>query len=327
MQKSNNDEDRIYDDPRKVVAAALVEAGEKNADVVYVSCDSSLGASGDPFRKRFPERHFEFGIAEAGAMGQAAGLSISGKIPFITAYLPFITYRCFEQIRDDVCKTNLNVNIMGNNCGFSVGPLGPTHTVLEDVTVMRSIPNLTIIAPADGPQYHAAVLAAVEIDGPVFLRIHRQKTPRIYKEGYKLVPGRADVLKEGSDITLISTSSMVSKTLEAAEILAGTGIDAEVINMYSLKPVDHDTILNSAEKTKKVITIEEHTIIGGLGGIVSEVLAQNCTARLAMIGIRDQFAVVGDYNQLLDYYGLTPEKLAPGIEELANKFHTSPRFT
>ena len=192
---------------------------------------------------------------------------------------------------------------------------------------MSRIGHFPSIAPADGPQYHAAVLAGVQIDGPVFLRIHRQKTPRIYEEGYKLVPGRADILKVGIDITLISTSSMVSKTLEAAEILAGTGIDAEVINMHSLKPVDHDTILNSAEKTKKVITIEEHTIIGGLGGIVSEVLAQNCTAKLAMIGIRDQFAVMGDYNQLLDYYGLTPEKLAPGIEELANKFHTSPRFT
>ena len=311
---------KIYDDPRKIIASALVEAGDMNENVVYVSCDSSMGASGGAFKNKYPERHFEFGIAEAAAMGQAAGLSISGKVPFITAYLPFITYRCFEQIRDDVCKTSLNVNIMGNNCGFSVGPLGPTHTVLEDVTVMRSIPNLTIFAPADGSQYRAAILAAVRLEGPVYIRVHRNKTPRLYDMGCKLVPGKADILKKGSDLTLISTSSMVNKTLEAAEILAGNGIDAEVINMYSLKPVDHDTILNSAEKTKKVITVEEHTIIGGLGGIVSEVLAQNCIAKLAMIGIEDQFAVVGDYNQLLDYYGLTPEKLVPRIKELANKF-------
>jgi len=309
----------VYDDPRKIIAAALVEAGDINEDVIYVSCDSSLGASGDPFRKKYPERHFEFGIAEAAAMGQAAGLSISGKVAFITAYLPFVTYRCFEQIRDDVCKTKLNVNIIGNNCGFSVGSLGPTHTVLEDISVMRSIPNLIILSPSDGPQYRAAVFAAIDIENPVYIRVHRNKTPRLYNMDYKLVPGKADILKEGSDLTLISTSSMVNKTIEAAEILKEKGIDAEVINMYCLKPVDSNTIINSAEKTKKVITIEEHTIIGGLGGIVSEVLAQNSTAKLAMIGIKDLFAVVGDYQQLLDYYGLTSEKLVSRIEELAIK--------
>ena len=314
MQKSNNEV--IYDDPRKVVASALLEAGTADPDVIFISCDSSLGASGDPFRQKFPERHFEFGIAEAGAMGQAAGLSISGKVPFITAYMPFITYRCFEQIRDDVCKTNLNVNIMGNNCGLSVGTLGPTHVVLEDVSVMRAIPNITILAPADGPQYSAAILKAAQIDGPVFLRIHRQKTPRIYNEKCIVEPGKADVLKKGTDITLISTSSLVSNTLDAAERLKDTGIDAEVINAYSLKPIDKDTILGSAAKTKKVITIEEHTVMGGLGGIVAELLAKECTATLDMIGIEDQFAVVGDYGELLDYYGLTAQKLADRIEKL-----------
>jgi len=317
MKKSNKK--IIYDDPRKVVASALVEAGEADPDIVFISCDSSLGASGDPFRQKFPARHFEFGIAEAGAMGQAAGLSISGKKPFITAYMPFITYRCFEQIRDDVAKTNLNVNIMGNNCGLSVGTLGPTHVVLEDVAVMRAIPNMTIFSPADGPQYHAAILKAAQIDGPVFLRVHRQKTPRIYKEGCKVEPGKVDVLKEGSDVTLISTSSLVSNTLEAAEMLKGVGIDAEVINAYSLKPIDKDTILGSASKTKKVITIEEHTIMGGLGGITAELLAKECTATLDMIGIEDQFAVVGDYRDLLDYYGLTAEKLADRVKKLTEK--------
>ncbi len=317
MQRSNNE--TIYDDPRKVVAAALLEVGDVNPDVVYISCDSSLGASGDPFRKKFPERHFEFGIAEAGAMGQAAGLSISGKVPFITAYMPFITYRCFEQIRDDVCKTNLNVNIMGNNCGLSVGTLGPTHVIIEDVTVMRSIPNLTILAPADGPQYRSAVLKAAEIDGPVFLRVHRQKTPRIYNEGIQVEPGKADILRKGSDVTLVSTSSLIANTLEAAEILAGRGIDAEVLNAYSIKPVDNVTILCSAEKTKRVVTIEEHTVMGGLGGIVAELLARECSAALDMIGIEDQFTVVGDYSELIEYYGLTGKILAERVEKLARK--------
>ena len=311
--------DRVYDDPRKIIASALLEVGDMNKDVVYISCDSSLGASGDPFRKKYPERHFEFGIAEAAAMGQAAGLSVSGKVPLITAYLPFITYRCFEQIRDDVCKTKLNVNILGNNCGFSVGPLGPTHVVLEDVSVMRAIPNLIIFSPSDGPQYRAAILAAADIESPVYIRVHRNKTPRLYNQKCRLLPGKADILKEGSDLTLISTSSMVNIILDVAEVLKGKGVDAEVINMYCLKPVDSDTILNSAEKTRKVITIEEHTIVGGLGGIVSEVLAQNSNARLKMIGIEDQFAVVGDYNQLIDYYGFTPDKLIPRIEELGKK--------
>lgn len=320
MQKSNNKADIIYDDPRKVVAGALVETGDKNSDVIFVSCDSSLGASGDPFRQKFGERHFEFGIAEAGAMGQAAGLAVSGKVPFITAYMPFITYRCFEQIRDDVCKTKLNVNILGNNCGLSVGTLGPTHTIIEDVTVMRSIPNITILAPADGPQYRAAILKAAEVDGPVFVRIHRQKTPRLYKEGYEMTIGKADILRTGKDITLISTSSMISKTMEAADALAGQGIDAEVINAYCLKPIDSETILSSASKTKKVITIEEHTTMGGLGGIVAELLVKDCTAKLEMIGIQDQFAVVGTYDELLDYYGFTPEKLVKRIGEFISSF-------
>lgn len=312
-------EDKAYDDPRKIIASTLVEAGEINKDVVYISCDSSLGASGDPFRKKYPERHFEFGIAEAAAMGQAAGLSISGKIPFITAYLPFITFRCFEQIRDDVCKTKLNVNILGNNCGFSVGPLGPTHVVLEDVSVMRAIPNLTIFAPADGPQYRAAILAAVDIDSPVYIRVHRVKTRRLYGHDCKITPGKADILKKGNDLTLISTSSMVNTAIDTAMLLEEKGINAEVINMYCLKPVDKDTILNSAGKTKKVVTLEEHTIIGGLGGIVSEILAKSCDAKLEMIGIDDQFAVVGEYKQLIEYYNLTPEKLARRIMDIIKR--------
>lgn len=310
---------KLFDDPRKIIASALVEAGAIDENVLYISCDSSLGASGGPFNEKYPNRHFEFGIAEAGAMGQAAGLSISGKVPFIAAYLPFITYRCFEQIRDDVCKTKLNVNIMGNNCGLSVGPLGPTHVVLEDVAVMRSIPNLTIFAPADGPQYRAAILKAAQLDSPVYLRIHRYKTPRLYDMECTISPGKADILKEGDDLTLISTSSMVNKALEAAKILERKGIDAEVVNAYCLKPIDKDAILNSAVKTKRVITIEEHTVVGGLGGIVAEIIAQNCDAKLDMIGIPDQFTVVGEYDQLINHYGLSVDSLVDKIEKIVNR--------
>jgi len=309
INKNNN----IFDDPRKVIASALVELGKINKNITYISCDSSLGASGDPFRKSFPERHFEFGIQEASSMGTAAGMAISGKIPFITAYVPFITYRCFEQIRDDVCKTNLNVNIMGNNCGLSVSSLGPTHVILEDAAVLKALPNITIISPADGPEYKQAILAAAQLNSPVYLRIHRKKTKRLNSEGYKFKIGKGSILREGSDVTVIANSTMVAKSLEAAEILQREKIDAEVINMHTLKPIDSDVILKSSSKTKKVVTVEEHSIVGGLGSSVSDVLIKDNPVKLKMIGIEDKFAIVGQYDELLDYYGLTGPKIASTI--------------
>jgi transketolase len=310
----------VYDDARKFFANALADLGEKNSDVLYISCDSSLGASGAEFNKRFPDRHFEFGIAEQNAMGEAAGFAISGKIPFIAAYLPFVAYRCFEQVRDDVCKTNLNVNIMGNNCGFSVSALGATHTVLEDISVMRSLPNLTIFSPCDGPEYYQAVFAAAEINGPVFIRVHRVKAKRVHKDNFKFEPGKGEILRQGSDITLITCSSMVANTLDAADILSVKGIDAEVVNITTLKPIDRQLIRQSSHKTKKVVTVEEHSIVGGLGGAVAEVLVADNPVRMKMIGINDLFAVVGDYNELIDYYGLSPEKIAGSIIDFLKTF-------
>lgn len=308
----------VYDDPRKVIASALVELGENNSNITYISCDSSMGASGDPFRRKFPDRHFEFGIAEQSSMGAAAGMATTGKVPFITAYVPFITLRCFEQIRDDICKTNLNVNIIGNNCGFSVSGLGPTHTVLEDAAILKVLPNITIISPADGPEYREAVIAAADIDGPVYIRAHRQKAERLNQEDYKISIGKGVMLKKGKDITIISNSTMITQSLKAAEILTGNGIDAEVINMHTLKPIDSDIILESSGKTKKVVTVEEHSIIGGLGSSVADVLIKNNPVKMEMIGINDRFAIVGKYDELLDYYGLIPEKITERIKNFIN---------
>lgn len=308
----------IYDDPRKIIASALVELGKINKNVTYISCDSSLGASGDPFRQNFPDRHFEFGIQEQSSMGTAAGMATTGKIPFIATYVPFITFRCFEQIRDDICKTNLNVNIIGNNCGLSVSSLGPTHTVLEDAAVLRALPNITIISPADGPEYKEAVFAAVQIDGPVYIRVHREKAKRLNPENYKIKVGKGVVMKKGSDVTIISNSTMVLKSLEAAEILDEKGISAEVINMHTLKPADNNIILKSSAKTKNVVTVEEHTVVGGLGSTVSDVLIRNNPVKLKMIGINDRFAIVGKYDELLNYYGLTPEKISISILNFIN---------
>lgn len=308
----------IYDNPRNIIASTLVELGESNKDVVYISCDSSLGASGGSFKENFPNRHFEFGLQEQSSMGTAAGMATMGKIPFIAAYVPFITYRCFEQIRDDICKTNLNVNVIGNNCGLSVCTLGPTHTVLEDVAVLRAIPNITIISPADGPEYREAIFAAAQIKGPVYIRVHREKAKRLNPEDYKFETVKGVILKKGSDVTIISNSTMVLKSLETAEILDKKGVSAEVINMHTLKPVDSKIILESSTKTKRVVTIEEHTIIGGLGSIVSDVLIRNNPVRLKMIGINDEFAIVGKYDELLNYYGLTAEKISVSIFNFIN---------
>jgi transketolase len=309
----------IIEDPRKMVSNSLVELGAKNSNVLYISCDSSLGASGGEFNKRFPQRHFEFGIAEQNAMGEAAGFAVSGKIPFIAAYVPFITFRCFEQIRDDVCKTKLNVNIMGNNCGFSVSALGPTHVILEDVAILRSIPNITIISPCDGLEYYQSVFAAAEIAGPVYIRIHRQKVKRINPENYRMTVGKANIVRDGSDVSIITYSSMVPKTLEAARILAEKGIDAEVINMSTLKPLDREAILESSLKTRGIVTVEEHSIVNGLGTAVADVLIKENPVKMRMIGIQDLFAVVGDYDEVIDYYGLTGPKIAMQVEEFLNQ--------
>jgi transketolase len=316
---NNEIKQEIFEDPRKMISDALIELGSKNKNVLYISCDSSLGASGGEFHKKFPQRHFEFGIAEQNAMGEAAGFAISGKIPFIAAYVPFITFRCFEQVRDDVCKTNLNVNIMGNNCGFSVSELGPTHVILEDVSIMRSIPNMTIISPADGIEYRNAVFAAADIAGPVYIRIHRKKVKRINPENYKFIVGKGNILKKGDDVTIITCSYAVCKSIEAAELLAKKGIRAEVINMSTLKPIDKDLILDSSCRTKKVVTVEEHNVVNGLGSAVADILVKENPIKMRMIGINDVFAIVGEYDEVMDYYGLTGPKIALNIEDFLNK--------
>jgi len=303
----------IYDDARKIITDTLLELGASNKDVVYISVDSSAGACGSAFKKAFPERHFEFGIAEQNGIGEAAGMAISGKIPVIAAYVPFATYRPFEQIRDDLCKTGLNAIILGNNSGFSVSSLGPTHTVLEEVGVLRALPNMTIICPADGVEYRQVLEVASKIKNPTYIRISRIKAKRVFDEYHKLIFGKADIVKEGNDITLIATGTMVSKSIEAAEELEKAGIRAEVISMSTIKPLDEEAIINSAGKTGKVVTIEEHSVYNGLGTAVAEVLAKKYPTRMKFIGTPDEYAPVGTYDELINYYGLTSEKIAQNI--------------
>ena len=316
--KEANDE-AVLEDPRKILADALVELGKTNKNVVYVSVDSSLGASGGPFNKNFPDRHFEFGIAEQNGMGEAAGMATCGKIPFIAGYVPFVSYRCFEQVRDDVCKTNLNVNIIGNNSGFSVSALGPTHVVLEDVAVLRGLPNLTILSPADGTEYRQAPRLASEINGPVYIRVSRIKARKIFGDEHKLTPGKANILKDGKDITLVATGTMTLNALIAASLLQKQGISARIINMSTIKPVDKDVIIDSARKTKKIVTVEEHSVVGGLGAAVAEVIVKNMPVKMKFIGTPDKFAVVGSYEECIDYYGLTPQKIAAQVADFVRE--------
>lgn len=312
-------DEAIMEDPRKILADELVELGKSNKDIVFVSVDSSLGASGGPFNKNFPERHFEFGIAEQNGMGEAAGMATCGKIPFIAGYVPFVSYRCFEQVRDDVCKTNLNVNIIGNNSGFSVSALGPTHVILEDMGVLRSLPNLTILSPADGTEYRQSVKIAAEIKGPVYIRVSRIKARKLFDDGHKLIPGKANILKDEGDITIIATGTMVLNALIASSILEKKGIKARVINMSTIKPVDEEIIIDSANKTRKIVTVEEHSIINGLGAAVAEVIVKNNPVKMKFLGTPDKFAVVGSYEECIDYYNLTPEKIALQVVDFARE--------
>ena len=312
--------EKLYDDPREVFGSTLVDLGKENENIVFISCDSSLGAGAGPFNETFPDRHFEFGIQEQNAIGGAAGMSVLGKIPFIAAYVPFVTLRCFEQIRDDLCKTKLNVNIIGTNSGLAVGVAGPTHTVLEDIGALRTLPNITIIAPSDGPEYRKALIAASELEGPVYMRLGRQKIRRINKEDYEFKIGKGNILRKGNDITVIATSTMVSRALDAADILHDRQIELEVINIHTLKPIDREIILESSIKTKKVITVEEHSIINGLGSAVADILIEENPVKMKMIGINDLFTVIGEYDELLDYYGLTAPKIAVKIQNFLDKF-------
>jgi transketolase len=312
--------ENIIDHPKEIFGEVLVYLGGKNRNIVYISCDTSLGSGAKPFKDAFPERHIEFGIQEQNAITQAAGLAFSGKIPIIGAHTPFIILKGIEQIRDDLCKTNANVTIVGRDFGLFHSTCGPTHTVLEDIGILRTLPNITIIAPSDGPEYRQALIAATEIDGPVYIRLSRHPVKRIHNNIYNFKAGKGNLLKTGSDITIIATSTMVSRALDATGILGNRGITSDVINMHTLKPIDKDLILKSSQKTKKVITIEEHSVINGLGSAVADVLIKENPVKMEMIGTDDCFAITGQtYEQLLEYYGFTVDKLACRIEDFLKR--------
>ena len=284
---------------------ALASLGREHENLVVLDADLAAATKTGIFKKEFPERHIDCGIAEANMIGIAAGLASTGKVPFCSSFAMFAAGRTFEQIRNSVGYPHLNVKIGATHAGISVGEDGATHQRNEDIALMRTIPGMTIINPSDDIEAKAAVKAAYEMEGPVYLRFGRLAVPVINdRDDYKFEIGKGVVLKEGTDLTLIATGLEVAESLAAAEKLEAEGISVEVINMHTIKPLDVDLVVRSAAKTGKVVTVEEHSIIGGLGSAVAEVLAEKQPAKLLRIGVEDRFGESGPALKLLEKYEL-----------------------
>ncbi len=296
---------------------ALVELGKKYDNLVVLDADLAAATQTGVFKKEFPERHIDCGIAECNMMGIAAGIATTGKVPFVSSFAMFAAGRAFEQVRNSVGYPHLNVKIGATHAGISVGEDGASHQCNEDIAFMRTIPGMTVINPSDDVEAKAAVEAAYQMDGPVYLRFGRLAVPVINdREDYKFEVGKGVLLKEGTDVTIVATGLCVGASLEAAEKLAADGISAEVINIHTIKPLDEEIILNSAKKTGKVVTAEEHSIIGGLGSAVCDCLSAKAPTPVCKIGVNDTYGESGPAVKLLEKYGLD----AQGIYEKVKGF-------
>jgi len=295
---------------RDAYGKALIELGEMNGDVVVLEADLSKSTKTEGFSKRFPERFFNIGIAEANMMGIAAGLASCGKIPFASSFAIFATGRTWEQIRNTIAFSGLGVKIVGTHGGVSVGADGCSHQAIEDFAIMRSIPTMTVIAPCDGPEARRAVLAAAEGAGPVYVRMGRAKVPTITSDETPFEIGKGSVLRDGRDVTLAACGAMVAASLKAAETLAAEDIDAAVIDMHTIKPIDADLLARYAEKTGAFVTAEQHVLQGGFGSAVAEALVRSVPVPVEMVGLDNVFGQSGDPDILFKHYHLTPDDVA-----------------
>ena len=311
---------------RDAYGEALAELGETNKDVVVLDADLSGSTKTAIFAKKFPERFFNMGIAEQNMMGTAAGLAASGKIPFASTFAIFATGRAWEQVRQSIAYPKLNVKIVATHAGITVGEDGASHQSVEDIAVMRVIPNMTVIVPADGVETKKVINEIVRYKGPVYVRLSRGKSPVVLDDSYSFEIGKGVVLKDGTDVSLIACGVMVYKALQAADILGKEGVSARVINISSIKPIDADLIIRAARETGCVVTAEEHSIIGGLGGAVAETLAENCPIPVKRVGIEDKFGTSGDADLLMELYGLTADNIAKAAREVIKKKVVSGRW-
>lgn len=303
---------------RQSFGEKILELGKENKNIVVLDADLSAATKTNIFAKEIPERFFDMGIAEQDMIATASGLSSCGKIPFAASFAVFVTGRGYDQIRNSICYPNLNVKIVGSHSGITVGEDGATHQMLEDIALMRSLPNMKIICPSDDTQTRWAVEKASRIDGPVYIRLNRLATPIIYDEEICFEFGKAVVHGDGTDCTIFSTGDMVSVALITKDELEKLGIKVRVVDIHTIKPIDRKTIIKCAKETKHLISIEDHNIIGGLGTAISEVLTDEYPVKLIRIGMKDCFGKSGKAQELLDYYGLNSKKLKKVILDIDN---------
>lgn len=301
---------------RDAYGKTLVALGAEHPEIVVLDADLSRSTKTGDFKDVYPERFFNIGIAEANMMGIAAGFATCGKIPFVSTFAIFGTLRAADQVRNSICYPNLNVKLALTHAGITVGEDGASHQVVEDIALMRAMPNMTVIVPADGEETAQAVRAAVEYEGSVYLRLGRAKVPTIFDSNYKFEIGKGVIVHPGDDVTVIACGIMVSIAIEAAKELAHQGISVRVINMPSIKPIDRELIIAAAHETRGIVTAEEHSIIGGLGGAVAEVVSESVPTLVKRVGMMDTFGESGKPEQLLVKYGLTKENIISKIREI-----------
>ena len=297
---------------RESYGKKLAELGEKEKNIVVLDADLSTATKTEIFAKKFPDRFFDMGIAEANMMGTAAGFANCGKIPYASTFAIFAAGRSYDQIRNSICYPKLNVKICATHSGITVGEDGATHQMIEDIALMRTIPNLIVMSTSDDTQTRWAVEEISKIKGPVYLRLARLATPLIYEENQKFEIGKAIQIGEGTDGTVFATGVTVTEAIKAKEILEEKGIHIRVVDIHTIKPIDKEMIIKSAKETKKLISIEDHNVIGGLGSAIAEVLTENYPANLLRLGIKDTFGKSGKSKELMEYFGITLQNI---IEE------------
>ncbi len=304
---------------RDAYGEALKELGGRYRDIVVLDADLSKSTKTAVFAKAYPDRFINVGIAEQNLVGTAAGLAAAGKIPFLSTFAMFAAGRAFEQIRNSVCYPHLNVKICATHAGLTVGEDGASHQAIEDINLMRGLPGMTVLVPADATETHQAVAWAAEYKGPVYLRLGRSSVPDIFGESYRFAPGRAALLAEGADLTIIACGIMVAPARQAADELTQAGLSARVLAMASIKPIDRDAIVKAARDTGALVTCEEHSIIGGLGSAVAEVLAENAPAPLERVGVLDTFGESGTPDALLAKYNLTAADIVRAAKRVVER--------
>lgn len=316
LQKTENRKQSTEKKPkatRDAYGEILVELGRKYPDIVVLDADLSASTKTNMFAKEFPERFFNIGVAEQDMIGTSAGLALTGKIPFASTFAVFETGRAWDQIRQTICYSNTNVKLVASHGGITVGPDGASHQALEDIALMRALPNMTVIVPADANETKAVIRKIIEHKGPVYVRLGREKVPVIMPEDYEFTIGKAYIFHIGSDVNIIATGIMVDTAKNAAEMLSDEGIDAGVINMSTIKPIDENAILLAAGSAKAIVTVEEHSVIGGLGSAVCELVSDKHPVIVKRIGIQDSFGCSGSAKELLRFHGLTVENIVETV--------------